>query len=124
MIPIKWVDAVLAVIAYLRTAGTGATITRTVQDKPSQVVVDAEWQQLETPISRRCTILFEARVKAANGAADPSAAVALANDVLFALQKDIPGVVRFDQPNGPRIVTDPEQKYEYAEGSIVLVFSA
>lgn len=123
MIPVRWGDATLKVITYLRTV-IPDTITRTAGSDLRQVVVDTEWQQLETPISRRCTVLFEARVTRANGTGDANAAVNLAADVLYALQQDIPQVARFDQPIGPRIVTDRERKFEYAEGSIVLVFSA
>lgn len=123
MIPVRWGDATLNVINYLRPV-VDATVTRTAGSDPRVVVVDTEWQQLETDLSRRCTVLFEARVTATNGNADVAGAVDLAADVLYALQKSIPQVVRFDQPVGPRIVTDPEKKFEYAEGSIVLVFSA
>ena len=123
MIPVRWGDATLAAVNYLRLA-VDATVTRTANADPRVVVVDTEWQQLETDLSRRCTVLFEARVTKSNGTADTNAAVNLAADVLYALQQDIPGVVRFDQPIGPRVVTDPEKKFEYAEGSIVLVFSA
>ncbi|MEZ5110922.1 MAG: hypothetical protein R2732_05405 [Microbacteriaceae bacterium] len=123
MIPVRWGDATLPVIEYLRAMIAG-TVTRTANGDPRVVVVDTEWQQLETDLSRRCTVLFEARVTRANGTGDTSAAVNLAADVLYALQQPIPGVIRFDQPIGPRVVTDPEKKFEYAEGSIVLVFSA
>ena len=124
MIPVKWPDATLAVLTYLRGVLPSEVFTRTKKNTARQVILDTEWQQLETPVSRRCAVLFETHVKRSNGTADVSAAVDLASTVLFELQRDIPGVVRFDQPIGPRVVTDPEEKFEFAEGSIVLVFSA
>lgn len=121
MIPRKWPDVTLLAVNYLRTALPGVTVTRTKRDDAArQVVVDSEQQQLETPISRRATVLMEAW---GSSAAD---AVSLMNDAMYALQVAptvLPNVVRFDQPVGPSIEKD-EGKVEYAEGSVVLVISA
>ncbi len=120
MIPVKWPDATLLAINYLRTALPAVTVTRTKRDGTArQVVVDSEFQQLETPISRRATILMEA------WGTDAADSVALMNDAIYALQlapDAIRNVVRFDQPVGPSIEKD-EAKVEYAEGSVVLVIT-
>lgn len=126
MIPVKWPDATMLAINYLRTRLPGVTVTRTRNSKPEpQIVVDTELQQLETPISRRVTVLMEAWRTLPNGNADTAGAVELMNDAMFALQQapDLHmNVVRFDQPVGPSVVKD-EAKFEYAEGSVVLVIS-
>lgn len=125
MIPVKWPDATAAALTYLRSAFPGKTFTRTRRDTALQVVVAAEWQQMETPISRRCTILLEVLKRGANGNADVAGAVDWASTVLEQLQHVPDGVVRFDQPIGPRVVTEPgEPKFEFVEASIVWVFSA
>lgn len=127
MIPIRWPDVTMLAINYLRTALPGVTVTRTKRDdEVKQVVVDTEPQQLETPLSRRVTVLMEAWAELPNGGADTAAAVDLMNDAMFALQlapNHIASVVRFDQPVGPSIEKD-EAKFEYTEGSVVLVISA
>lgn len=126
MIPVRWPDATLLAIDYLRTQLPGVTVTRTKRDETGpQLVVDSESQQLETPISRRVTVLMEAWRTLPNGNADTSGAVELMNDAMFALQQapdNHPKVVRFDQPVGPSVVKD-DAKFEYAEGSVVLVIS-
>lgn len=125
MIPVKWPDATLKTITFLRPLLPGVTVTRTRQDVPQCVVVDTEWQQLETPISRRCTILLEVLVRDTNGTSDVAGATDLASTVLEHLMHIPDGVVAFDQPNGPRIVTESgEPKFEFAEASIVWVFNA
>lgn len=125
MIPVLWPDATLTVLDYLRPLLTGVTVTRTRQDAPKCVVVDTEWQNLETPISRRCTILLEVLAKNQNGTADVAAATALTSTVLEHLMHPPGGVVRFDQPVGPRVAVEArEPKFEFVEASIVWVFNA
>ncbi len=126
MIPVQWPDATKLAIDYLRAQLPGVTVTRTKQEgKSRQVVVASEFQQLETPISRRATILLEAWSERLNGTADVSDAVSLMNDAIFQLQRApdlLSNVVRFDQPVGPSVEKD-DLKFEYAEGSVVLVIS-
>lgn len=121
MIPVLWPDVTLMAVNYLRPAMSGVTITRTKRDDAArQIVVDSEFQQLETPISRRATVLMEA------WGTDAADSVALMNQAMHALQlasNTLNRVVRFDQPVGPSIEKD-EAKVEYAEGSVVLVISA
>ena len=127
MIPIKWPDATLLAINFLRTQLPGVTVVRTKRDGSGpQLVVETEAQQLETPISRRVTVLMEAWKSLPNGAADVAGAVELMNEAMFALQcaPDLHSqVVRFDQPVGPSTAKD-DAKFEYAEGSVVLVISS
>lgn len=125
MIPVKWPDATFKALSFLRPLLPGVTVTRTRQDVARCVVVDTEWQELETPVSRRCTILLEVLAKSPNGAADVAGAVDLGATVLEALQHVPAGVVRFDQPIGPRVVAESgEPKFEFVEASIVWVFNA
>lgn len=128
MIPIEWPDQTLAALGYLRAQPSfaGVTFTRTKQaGKSKQVVLDTEYQQLETPISRRCTILLESWVTEANGTADVAESFRLMSKVMFELQR-APGTLRsvvgFDSPVGPRVVKDIDQ-FEYHEGSLVWVVS-
>lgn len=124
MIPAQWPDVALLLLPHLRAQHADVTFTRTQQDAPtSQVVLDVEYQQLETPISRRCTVLLEARVKRDNGTADTFESFALLSGVLLTLQRtpaQLRQFVRFDAIVGPRRAKD-EQKFEYHEGSIGLV---
>lgn len=126
MIPKLWPDMTALLLTHLRPLHDGVTITRTQQDAPvRQVVLDTEYQQMETVISRRCAVILEARVKAANGTADVAASFNLMNAVLLSLQRtptDLPRIVGFDSLIGPRVAKDA-QKFEYHEGSIVLVVS-
>lgn len=126
MIPVRWPDMTALAITYLKTQLADVTVTRTKRDSTSpQIVVAAEPQQLETPISRRVTILLEAWKTMPNGEGDAAGSVALMNDAIFALQQApdiLRQVVRFDQPVGPSIEKD-EGKTEYAEGSVVLIIS-
>lgn len=124
MIPVRWADQTLTAITYLRArpALAGVTFTRTKQNTAKQVVLDTEPQQLETPVSRRVTVLLESWVARANGNADVSASYDLMSLVLFELQK-APHIVRFDSPIGPRVVKD-DGGFEYHEGSLVWVIPA
>lgn len=126
MIAFRWPDPLLLFLPYLRELHEGITFTRTQQDAPAdQVVIDYEYQQMETDISRRCTVLLEARSKNANGTAHVSRSFDLMDDVLYSLQQApqrLTSVVRFDSMVGPRIAKDA-QKFEYHEGSIVLVLT-
>lgn len=128
MIPIDWSDQTLAALNYLRSLPSlsGVTFTRTKQkDKPNQVVLDTEYQRLETPISRGCTILLEAWCERENGTADAAESFRLLSLVLYELQRAplaLTHVVRFDSPIGPRVVKD-DAGFEYHEGSLVWVVS-
>lgn len=128
MIPKLWADQTLSAINYLRSCPSlaGVTFTRTKQkDKPRQVVVDTEPQQLETPVSRRVSILLESWVARDNGTADTAASFALMSRVLYELQRApsvLPAVVRFDAPVGPRVEKD-QGSFEYHEGSLIWVVS-
>jgi len=129
MIPQLWSDQTLAAIDYLRGRPSlaGVTITRTKQDgKAEQVVLDSEPQQLETPLSRRTTILLEAWAERVNGTADVSRSFEIMSTVLLELQQApqrLRHVVRFDSPVGPRVVKD-DAGFEYHEGSLVWVVSS
>lgn len=121
MIPRKWPDVTKLALEYLRTQVTGVTFTRTKTNDAKCVVLDVEPLGLETPITRRFTVLLEAWVTRSNGEAHPAESYKLMDDVLFALQSwDKP--VRFDTVIGPRVVKDAAG-VEYHEGSIVLVFA-
>lgn len=126
MIPSRWPDPLILFLPYLRELHEDVTFTRTQQDTPAdQVVIDYEYQQMETDISRRCTLLLEARSKRANNTAHVARSFEVMNDVLYSLQltpQRLTPVVRFDSIVGPRIAKDG-QKFEYHEGSIVLVLT-
>lgn len=122
MIPVKWEDQTLKAITYLRSQLPAVTFTRTKQDVSRQVVLDTEPQQLETPISRRVTILLESWVVRANGTADVAESYKLMSDALFELQR-APHIVRFDSPIGPRVAKD-DAGFEYHEGSLVWVVAS
>lgn len=128
MIPINWSDQTLEAINYLRSRPSlaGVVFTRSKQDgETKQVVLDTEYQRLETPISRGCTILLESWCERANGSADVAASSRLMSLVLYELQRapiNLTHVVRFDSPIGPRVVKD-EAGFEYHEGSLVWVVS-
>lgn len=129
MIPKLWADQTMAAITYLRSCPSlaGVTFTRTKQkDNPRQVVIDTEPQQLETPISRRVTLLLESWVTRANGTADTAASFALLSLVLYELQRapsTLSAVVRFETPVGPRVEKD-QGGFEYHEGSLVWVVTS
>lgn len=126
MIPKLWSDQTLAAIAYLRSRPSlaGVTVTRTKRDGVAkQVVLDTEPGQMETPISRRVSILLESWMADANGNADVAGSSALMSTVMRELQGApdvLTHVVRFDSPIGPRVVKD-DAKFEYHEGSLVWV---
>lgn len=129
MIPQLWSDQTLAAIDYLRGRPSlaGVTITRTKQDgKAEQVVLDSEPQQLETPLTRRTTILLEAWAVRTNGSANVPRSFQIMSAVLLELQQApqrLRHVVRFDSPVGPRVEKD-EAGFEYHEGSLVWVVSS
>ncbi len=126
MIPRLWSDQTRAAINYLRARPSlaGVTISRTKQaGKVEQVVIDAEPQQLETPISRRTSIILEAWVVRDNKTSDVDRSFELMSTVLYELQQAprvLSHVVRFDSPVGPRVEKD-NGGFEYHEGSLVWV---
>lgn len=129
MIPQLWSDQTLAAINYLRGRPSlaGVTITRTKQaGKAEQVVLDSEPQQLETPISRRTSLLLEAWAERSNGNANVTRSFELMATALYELQQApqrLRHVVRFDSPVGPRVEKDIGGM-EYHEGSLVWVVTA
>jgi len=129
MIPVLWSDQTLAAINYLRGRPSlvGVTITRTKQSgKAEQVVLDTEPQQLETPISRRTSLLLEAWAERENGSSDVARSFELMATVLYELQQAprlLPHVVRCDSPVGPRVEKDAGG-IEYHEGSLVWVVTS
>lgn len=129
MIPQAWSDQTLAAIDYLRgrPSLSGVTFTRTKQEgKSEQVVLDSEPQQLETPLTRRTTILLEAWAVRTNGSANVHRSFQIMSAVLLELQQApqrLRHVVRFDSPVGPRVVKD-DAGFEYHEGSLVWVVSS
>lgn len=129
MIPKLWADQTLVAVEYLRSCPSlvGVTFTRTKQkDSAKQVVIDAEPQQLETPISRRVTLLLESWVTRPNGTSHTASSFSLLSLVLYELQRApaaLTNVVRFDTPVGPRVEKD-DAGFEYHEGSLVWVVSA
>lgn len=128
MIPQRWSDQTLAAIGFLRSRPSlaGVTVARTKRpDVLKQVVLDTEPGQLETPVSRRVTVLLESWVTGSDGNADVGESYNLMSTVLHELQcapSVLTHVVRFDSPVGPRIVKDVGQ-VEYHEGSLVWVVS-
>ncbi len=128
MIPQVWSDQTLAAVTYLRSRPSlaGVTIGRTKQSgKAEQIVLDSEPQQLETPISRRTSLLLEAWAERENGSADAARSFAIMATAMYELQlapRFLPHVVRFDAPVGPRVEKDAGGS-EYHEGSLVWVVS-
>lgn len=129
MIPRQWSDQTLAAVTYLRGQPSlvGVTITRTKQEgKAEQVVLDTEPQQLETPLSRRTTLILETWAERGNGSANVGRSFELMSLVLLELQQApqrLRHVVRFDSPVGPRVEKDADG-FEYHEGSLVWVVTA
>lgn len=125
MIPSKPIDYTNVVLKYLRSSIPGVKFSRTKTTDSRCVVVDTEPIGMETPITRRVTVLLETWSKRANGNSHPSDSYDLMASVLYWLQRmpeSVAAAIRFDSVVGPRVEKDAN-KFEYHEGSIVLVFS-
>ncbi|MDI6024464.1 hypothetical protein QBL02_13030 [Leucobacter sp. UT-8R-CII-1-4] len=129
MIPVNWPDQTLQALQYLRSRPSlaGIVFTRTKQSgKPLQVVIDTEYQRLETPISRACTVLLESWCERENGTADTPESFRIMSLVLYELQRapiELTSVVGFESPIGPRVVKD-DSGFEYHEGSLIWVVTS